>query len=145
MAMLKRVDHLNVQVPPEKEDEAKHFYGEILGLSQLTKPDNLGRSGAHYCLSEEPWYELHLGIARGASVADIGLNQALLNHLGFQVDDLAAARQAFEAAGIEISEADPARSEERDFYQERFFVRDPGGNQLEIMESRRLHSARPPG
>ncbi|MFT5440612.1 MAG: catechol 2,3-dioxygenase-like lactoylglutathione lyase family enzyme [Alphaproteobacteria bacterium] len=144
MAMLKRVDHLNVQVPPEKEDEAKHFYGEILGLSQLTKPDNLGRSGAHYCLSEEPWYELHLGIARGASVADIGLNQALLNHLGFQVDDLAAARQAFEAAGIEISEADPARSEERDFYQERFFVRDPGGNQLEIMESRRLHSARPP-
>ena len=91
MAMLKRVDHLNVQVPPEKEDEAKHFYGEILGLSQLTKPDILGRSGAHYCLSEEPWYELHLGIARGASVADIGLNQALLNHLGFQVDDLAAA------------------------------------------------------
>ena len=61
MAMLKRVDHLNVQVPPEKEDEAKHFYGEILGLSQLTKPDNLGRSGAHYCLSEEPWYERRLG------------------------------------------------------------------------------------
>ena len=145
MAMLKRVDHLNVQVPPEKEDEAKHFYGEILGLSQLTKPDNLGRSGAHYCLSEEPWYEPHLGIARGASVVDIGLNQALRNHLGFQVDDLAAARQAFEAAGIEISGADPARSEERDFYQERFFVRDPGGNQLEIMEARRPHSARPPG
>jgi hypothetical protein len=59
--MLKRVDHLNVQVPPEKEEEAKRFYGEILGISRLTKQDYLGRSGAHYCLSEEPWYELDLG------------------------------------------------------------------------------------
>ena len=42
-------------------------------------------------------------------------------------------------------EADPARSVERNFYQERFFVRDPGGNQLEIMGSGRPHSAGPKG
>lgn len=41
--------------------------------------------------------------------------------------------------------ADSARSVARDFYQERFFVRDPGGNHLEIMESRRPHSARSRG
>lgn len=47
MAMLKRVDHLNVQVPRKKKgEEAKHFYGEILGLPRLTEPDSLGGSGA---------------------------------------------------------------------------------------------------
>jgi catechol 2,3-dioxygenase-like lactoylglutathione lyase family enzyme len=143
MGMLRRVDHLNVQVPPEKEEEAKRFYGDLLGLTQLVKPDNLGRSGAHYCISEDPWYELHLGVARGTSVDDIGLVKSLRNHLGFQVENLAVAREIFEAAGVAIIEADAARSEERDFYQERFFVQDPGGNRLEIMEPRRPHSARP--
>lgn len=135
MALIKRVDHLNVQVPPEKEEDAKRFYGEVLGLKRLKKPDSLGPAGAHYCLSEEPWYELHLGVARGKTMADV--DTSLQNHLGFQVDDLADARRRFAAAGVKIIEADPAYSEARDFHQERFFVRDPGGNRLEILEPRR--------
>ena len=139
MAMIKRVDHLNVQVPPEKEEEGKHFYGTLLGLKRLKKPDSLGPAGAHYCISEEPWYELHLGVARDTTIDDI--NRNLRNHLGFQVDDLAAARTAFEAAGFEILEAGAAYSEERDFHQERFFVFDPGGNRIEILEPRRPYSS----
>ena len=139
MAMIKRVDHLNVQVPPEKEEEAKRFYQDLLGLKRLKKPDSLGPAGAHFCISEEPWYELHLGVARDTTVADIDHN--LRNHLGFQVDDLAAARRAFEAAGVEILEAGPAYSEERDFHQERFFVLDPGGNRLELLEPRRGYAS----
>jgi catechol 2,3-dioxygenase-like lactoylglutathione lyase family enzyme len=137
MALLKRVDHLNVQVPPEIEQEAIRFYGETLGLKRLTKPDSLGPAGAHFCISESPWYELHLGVARGTAPSDV--NKNLRNHLGFQVDDLAAARQAFKAAGIAIEEAVAAYSEERDFHQERFFVFDPGGNRLEILEPRRAY------
>ncbi len=140
MALIKRVDHLNVQVPPEKEEEAKRFYGEVLGLAPLKKPDSLGPAGQHYCISESPWYELHLGVARGA---DGQTNKAMRNHLGFQVDDLAEARRRFEAAGVAVEEAEPAYSQARDFYQERFFVRDPGGNRLEIMEPRRAYAARP--
>ena len=139
MAMIKRVDHLNVQVPPEKEEEAKRFYQDLLGLKRLKKPDSLGPAGAHFCISEEPWYELHMGVARDTTVADIDHN--LRNHLGFQVDDLAAARRAFEAAGVEILEAGPAYSEERDFHQERFFVLDPGGNRLELLEPRRSYAS----
>ena len=137
MALLKRVDHLNVQVPPEVEQEAIRFYGETLGLKRLTKPDSLGPAGAHFCISESPWYELHLGVARGTAPSDV--NKNLRNHLGFQVDNLAAARQAFEAAGIAIEEAVAAYSEERDFHQERFFICDPGGNRLEILEPRRAY------
>ena len=54
---------------------------------------------------------------------------------------LAAARRAFEAAGVEILEAGPAYSEERDFHQERFFVLDPGGNRLELLEPRRSYAS----
>ena len=143
MALIKRVDHLNVQVPPEKEDEAKAFYRDLMGLKQLKKPDSLGPAGGHFCLSEEPWYELHLGIAHGTSVADIDIQNKLRNHLAFQVDDLADARSQFEAAGVAIIEAGAAYSEERDFHQERFFVRDPGGNLLEILEPRRDYDAVP--
>lgn len=138
MALIRRVDHLNVQVPPEAEEAAKRFYGELLGLRQLKKPDSLGPAGAHFCLSEEPWYELHLGVARGRTMADIDTN--LRNHLGFQVDDLAEARRRFESAGVEIMEAEAAYSESRDFHQERFFVLDPGGNRLEILEPRRPYA-----
>jgi catechol 2,3-dioxygenase-like lactoylglutathione lyase family enzyme len=140
MALIQRVDHLNVQVPPEKEAEAKTFYGELLGLKPLKKPDSLGPAGQHYCLSENPWYELHLGVARNSEGQT---NRNMRNHLGFQVDDLAAARKRFEAAGVRIEDAEPAYSEERDFHQDRFFVFDPGGNRLEILESRRRYDAVP--
>ena len=139
MTRLRRVDHLNVQVPPEKEDEAIHFYEEILGLKRLKKPDSLGPAGAHFCISEDPWYELHVGVARDTTIADV--NKNLRNHLGFQVDDLETARKDFEAAGIEIDDATAAYSESRDFHQERFFIRDPGGNRLEILEPRRIYAS----
>ncbi len=139
MTRLRRVDHLNVQVPPEKEDEAIHFYEEILGLKRLKKPDSLGPAGAHFCISEDPWYELHVGVARDTTMADV--NKTLRNHLGFQVDDLETARKDFEAAGIEIDDATAAYSESRDFHQERFFIRDPGGNRLEILEPRRIYAS----
>lgn len=138
MALIKRVDHLNVQVPPEVEDDAKRFYRDLLGLTQLKKPDSLGPLGAHFCISEDPWYELHLGVARGRTMQDV--DRSLQNHLGFQVDDLAAARRRFEDAGVEIMEAGAAYSEERDFHQERFFVADPGGNRLELLEPRRPYA-----
>ena len=82
-------------------------------------------------------------IARGTTVADIDVQNKLRNHLAFQVDDLADARGRFEAAGVEIIEAGAAYSEERDFHQERFFVRDPGGNLLEILEPRRVYASVP--
>lgn len=140
MALIKRIDHLNVQVPPEKEDEAKHFYGDILGLKRLKKPDSLGPAGQHFMISEDPYYELHLGVARGANGQS---NKSMRNHLGFQVDDLAEARKHFAAANVAVEDAEPAYSEERGFYQERFFVRDPGGNRLEIMEVRRDYAEKP--
>lgn len=138
MALITCVDHLNVQVPPEKEDEAKRFYGEVLGLRPLKKPDSLGPAGQHYCISENPYAELHLGVARNAEGQS---NKAMRNHLGFQVENLTEARRRFEAASVRIEEAEPAYSKERGFHQDRFFVFDPGGNRLEILAPRRPYDS----
>ncbi len=132
------IDHLNVQVPPEKEEDAKQFYGGLLGLKPLKKPDSLGPAGQHYCISENPYYELHLGVARNAEGQS---NKSMRNHLGFQVADLAAAREKFAAADVRIEEAEAAYSKERGFHQDRFFVFDPGGNRLEILEKRRSYDS----
>ncbi len=141
MPILTRVDHLNVQVPPDKEEEALAFYRDLVGFKQLQKPDSLGPRGGHFCISENPWYELHVGIARGTSAADIDFKNTLRNHLAFQVKNLADARVKFEATGLEILEAEASYSKDRDFHQDRFFIRDPGGNLLEIMEGRREYDA----
>jgi catechol 2,3-dioxygenase-like lactoylglutathione lyase family enzyme len=133
MSLIKVIDHINVQVPPEAEAEAKRFYGEVLGMTEIVKPDNLGRRGAHYKVSGESSQELHLGIA---SPEDAANNRRLQRHIGFQVHDLGAARKAVEDAGFEIEDAEAVRSEARNFTLKRFFVRDPGGNRLEIMECR---------
>jgi catechol 2,3-dioxygenase-like lactoylglutathione lyase family enzyme len=133
MSLIKVIDHINVQVPPEAETDAKRFYGQVLGMTEIVKPDNLGRRGAHYKVSGESGQELHLGIA---SVEDAANNRRLQRHIGFQVYDLDAARKAVEDAGFEIEDAEAVRSEARNFTLKRFFVRDPGGNRLEIMECR---------
>ena len=139
--MLKRVDHMNLQVPPDREEQALSFYRDLIGFRPLKKPDSLGPGGGHFCVSKEPWYELHVGVARGTRFRDVSENNALQNHLAFQVDDLIAVKKKFADAGVEIREAKPAFSLERDFHQDRFFVRDPGGNLLEILEPRRPYSS----
>lgn len=133
MSLIKVIDHINVQVPPEAEAEAKRFYGQVLGMAEIVKPDNLGRRGAHYKVSGESGQELHLGIANAEDAVN---NRRLQRHLGFQVYNLDAARKAVEDAGFEIEDAEAVRSEARNFTLKRFFVRDPGGNRLEIMECR---------
>ena len=143
MPILTRVDHLNVQVPPDREEEAVSFYRDLIGFKQLKKPDSLGPAGGHFCISEDPWYELHVGIARGTSSKDLDFKHALRNHLAFQVNDLQEARKRFEKEGIKIIKAEASYSKDRNFHQDRFFIRDPGGNLLEIMEIRRQYAAVP--
>ena len=143
MPILPRVDHLNVQVPPDREEEAVSFYRDLIGFKQLKKPDSLGPAGGHFCISEDPWYELHVGIARGTSSKDLDFKHALRNHLAFQVNDLQEARKRFEKEGIKIIKAEASYSKDRNFHQDRFFIRDPGGNLLEIMEIRRQYAAVP--
>lgn len=113
------VNHVNVTVTSDLEVATKHFYGEVLGLPQIPKP--LGPRqfiGAWYQIGPT---QLHL------SIEDNPQNTASDRHVCYQVSDLSQAEEQFHAAGVEIIPDSEAIGNPR-----RFFVRDPGGNLIEI-------------
>jgi catechol 2,3-dioxygenase-like lactoylglutathione lyase family enzyme len=114
--------HVNITVPGALEAEAKHFYGVVMGLKEVPKPESSrGRGGAWYQLGD---MQLHLSIEEG-----LGENCISKRHVCYTVSDLAQAEEQFRRAGVEIIPDDlptPGWS--------RFYVRDPGGNRLEIAQ-----------
>lgn len=115
------VNHVNVTVPADLEQAAKHFYGEVLGLPQIPKPEGTRQNiGA--------WYELG-GIQLHLSTEDNVQNEASDRHVCYRVADAVSAELHFRDAGIEIiADARPVKRTSR------FFLRDPGGNMIEITE-----------
>lgn len=117
------IHHVNVTIPKALEDAAKHFYGAVMGLQEVPKPESSrGRGGAWYQLGP---LQLHLSIEDGLSDGCISKR-----HVCYTVDDLDRAEQKFRDAGVEIIPDDiptPGWS--------RFYVRDPGGNRLEIAQA----------
>src|SRR5215211_5593273 len=104
--------HVNVTVPRPLEVAAKHFYGAVMGLQEVAKPESSrGRGGAWYQLGP---VQLHL------SVEELDGNRMSKRHVCYTVADLAEAEQRFRDAGVEIFPDDqpmPGWS--------RFYVRDP--------------------
>jgi catechol 2,3-dioxygenase-like lactoylglutathione lyase family enzyme len=117
------IHHVNVTVPKPLESSAKHFYGVVMGLLEVPKPESSrARGGAWYQLGE---LQLHLSIEDG-----LGDNCISKRHVCYTVEDLGRAEQKFRDAGVEVIPDDlptPGWS--------RFYVRDPGGNRLEIAQA----------
>ena len=116
------MNHVNVVVPRSLEDATKHFYGAVLGLTEIPKPiESQGRGGAWYQLGT---VQLHLSVRAGA-----GDDHAGKGHVCYSVADVDAAEEHFSSAGVEII------PDERPIAgQPRFYVRDPGGNLIEIAQ-----------
>jgi len=120
------IHHVNVTVPKAVEENAKHFYGVVMGLQEVAKPaESRARGGAWYQVGP---LQLHLSIENGED----GLGEGCISkrHVCYTVADLAQAEKKFRDAGVEILPDDiptPGWS--------RFYVRDPGGNRLEIAQS----------
>ncbi len=116
-----KVNHVNVTVPAALEAAAKHFYAGVLGLPEIPKPAGTRQNmGAWYDLGGP---QLHLSIEDGVQHE---LSDA---HVCYQVADIAAAKLQFETAAVAII-PDPRPPKG----YSRFFVRDPGGNLIEITQ-----------
>jgi catechol 2,3-dioxygenase-like lactoylglutathione lyase family enzyme len=116
-----KIDHVNVIVPKTLEDAAKHFYGSVLGLKQLPKPLELqARGGA--------WYELGSVQLHLSAKAEAASGQAK-GHVCFTVADVALAEVRLRAESVEIIPDDQLVAG-----KPRFYVRDPGGNLIEIAQ-----------
>jgi len=116
------LSHVNVTVPASAEEASKHFYGVVLGLRQIPKPDGPRKNiGAWY---ELPGGQLHLSIEDGVD------NVVSSRHVCYQVVDLGEADLHFRNSGVAVI-PDPRPVEG----SPRFYVRDPGGNLIEIAQS----------
>ena len=117
------LQHVNVRVTPEMESAAKNFYGTVLGLQEIPKPEEArARGGAWYQLGQA---QLHL--SRDAAVD----NEGSKRHICFHVSELELAQRHLESAGVRIIPDDEPMAG-----YPRFYVRDPGGNLIEIAEGK---------
>jgi catechol 2,3-dioxygenase-like lactoylglutathione lyase family enzyme len=116
-----RINHVQVAMPRGLEEQARRFYGHLLGLREIPKPASLaGRGGAWFDLGSA---ELHLGV-------EADFRPARKAHVAFDVDDLDALAVRCRSEGHE-PRADDLLPGVR-----RFFIDDPFGNRLELMEAR---------
>jgi ribosomal protein S18 acetylase RimI-like enzyme len=116
--MIIGVDHVQVAAPPESEDAARAFYGELLGLEELPKPERLrARGGVWFRAGDE---ELHIGV-------DDDFKPAWKAHPALAVSrasELRALAHRLDRAGHHVRWDGP-----------RFYVADPFGNRLELLAS----------
>jgi catechol 2,3-dioxygenase-like lactoylglutathione lyase family enzyme len=116
--LISGLDHVQLACPRGGEDEARRFYGELLGLREIEKPEALRSRGG-------VWFEcgtqqLHLGVEEPFSPARKA-HPALFVESVPELEELAARL----GDGV-IWDADrPGFS--------RFYVSDPFGNRLELM------------
>lgn len=106
-------------MPAGAEDEAEAFYGGLLGLERVPKPEALaGRGGAWF---RGNGVELHLGVERD-------FRPARKAHPAFVVAGLDELRGQLRAAGVELEEQPQLMGFRR------FHAFDPFGNRLEFLE-----------
>jgi catechol 2,3-dioxygenase-like lactoylglutathione lyase family enzyme len=119
------IDHVQVAAPPGCEEAAAEFYGGLLEMPQVAKPEALAgrggggvRAGAH---------ELHVGVEQQHFAPAGKAHPALAVESVARLHELA---DRLTAAGHSL------RWDEELDGVERFFVRDPFGNRLELLARR---------
>jgi catechol 2,3-dioxygenase-like lactoylglutathione lyase family enzyme len=126
---IRRLDHSALVV--RDLGVARRFYGEILGLEEIPRPQSFTFGG---CWFRGAGFELHLILAADttapAGFAEPGPAAArgLAHHLGFEVADLAAVEAHLRAHGVTIVGGPLQRGDG----PVQLYVDDPDGNMLEF-------------
>jgi catechol 2,3-dioxygenase-like lactoylglutathione lyase family enzyme len=115
--MTVRLDHVQVAIPPGGEEAARGFYVDLLGLTEIAKPDSMRSAGG-------VWFAegLHLGVEEPFAPARKA-------HPGLGVDDLDAVAERLAADGHDVA------WDERWEGVRRLHTHDPFGNRVELLES----------
>jgi catechol 2,3-dioxygenase-like lactoylglutathione lyase family enzyme len=116
---IKGLDHVQLAAPAGCEAEARRFYGELLELPEIPKPESLARrGGAWFRVGAQ---QIHIGVEQG-------FQPARKAHPAFEVDDLDALAARLAGAGTPVSWDDMIPDVRR------FYAADPWGNRLEFTE-----------
>jgi catechol 2,3-dioxygenase-like lactoylglutathione lyase family enzyme len=117
--LIRGIHHVQLAAPAGGEDAARVFYGGLLELEEIPKPDALAQSGGVWFAAGGQ--ELHIGI-------ETPHHPALKAHPGLEVESGALDHLAakLDEAGYEIVWDDRIEGVAR------FHTQDPFGNRLEL-------------
>ena len=115
----KRFDHVQVCIPRGTEEEARRFYGRLLGLEEIEKPDALKPNGGM-------WYavagvQLHVGVEEAVAPSK--------RHPAFEVEDAKGVRAYLVENGVRTKDEPDIPG-----VVHRFSFFDPFGNRIELLE-----------
>lgn len=119
--MILELHHIQLAMPEGREQDAREFYGNVLGLREVDKPEELrSRGGA--------WFEggsirVHLGVESPFAPAKKA-------HPAFRVESLERAVAALRSNGLEFRPDIDLPGIKR------IYVNDPFGNRIELLELR---------
>ena len=109
------IDHVQLPIPPGGEERARAFYGGVLGLREIPKPEVMRVRGGM-------WFDggIHLGI-------EPDMKPSVKGHPALLVADLDDVVARLVAAGHEWKPSDEIPGTRRGH------TRDPFGNRLELI------------
>ena len=113
------LDHAMLAMPPGGDDQARAFYRDVLGLEEIEKPEPLRAAGGLWLQAGSA--QLHLG-------PEEGFRAGRRAHPALRVDDIDAVAARCSAAGC------PVQWDDRYPGVRRFYLHDPFGNRIEILQ-----------
>jgi catechol 2,3-dioxygenase-like lactoylglutathione lyase family enzyme len=116
MPAIVKLDHCSVIITDPRR--SRRFYGEVLGLREIAKPKTFDFDVVWYDLGDQ---HIHLLVMDRPDTDSP-------RHFALRVSDCAGARAHFAALGIPTQETTPIPRADR------FFVHDPDGNRIEIIQ-----------
>jgi catechol 2,3-dioxygenase-like lactoylglutathione lyase family enzyme len=111
-----RIDHVSVIITDV--ERSRRFYGDVLGLPEIAKPRTFDFVALWFDLGNQHLHLLHKNEADSRSP----------RHFALRVADVHAARSHFRQLGVAIQETTVIPGADR------FFVLDPDGNRIEIIQ-----------
>ena len=112
---IERMDHVQVNVTDL--DRARRFYGGVLELQEVPRPESFDFAGAWYRIGE---VDLHLVVRPPEPESE--------DHICLWVADVRRTAEVLEARGQTVAWQHKYKIRGVD----RFFIRDPDGNRIEV-------------
>jgi catechol 2,3-dioxygenase-like lactoylglutathione lyase family enzyme len=120
---ISQIDHCSVLITDV--ERSRQFYGGILGLKEINRPRTFDFMVVWYDLGN---MHIHLLLKDRADTISP-------RHFALRVADTAAAREHFRSHGVAMEETTVIPGADR------FFIRDPDGNRIEIIQWMRPYSS----
>ena len=115
------IDHVQLAMPVGTEEEARAFYREVLGMSEIRKPPELAKRGGCWFASGD--VQLHLGV-------EADFRPAKKAHPALRCSSYELLLSKLRERGFSVHEVNDIPGERR------CHIHDPFGNRIELIDSK---------